>query len=519
MKSKILTFTLVFLSVASLAQVSDFKVTWGEKIDARRMIVTDILSTDNKGEFYAINQSVKVFNRETSLEKYENLKKTKEINLASERSRGEYEKQDIIELNGNLYSLNYVKTKEDISLTAEGVDKVSLALSGSKDYIYNFKLIKGRNNSYGEYLNAVSNEELRAAYVIEHPGERDSKSEATVKVFNDNFELQWKNKINLKSTNKLTDIYSITVSDEGTVYILTKVYKPKNERDRNERDYEFYLLSVTEEGIESEEKLQLQDNYIKDLKLDIGKNGELMCAGFYSKEGFRNDGVFYMTLDAENYSVKGVSMKKFDLDFITDGNGKIEKNITKKRADKGKDVGLKYINFRDIIVKEDGGALIIGEYYNSYTTMQTDANGSTTTTWHYHYDDIYVVSISPEGKIDWSIKIPKDQYSKNDYGMFSSFFLFVYENKLHIIFNDNLKNAGVLDYQDILKYNGRTKKSALMMVSIDSEGKYTREILVDPSKADGMRLRPKSCEQISEDEAILFAISKKHNKFAKVSLR
>lgn len=490
------------ISSVSLAQVDDMQVKWGDNLPAKKMLVTDIFSTGESGEFYAINQSVRVLKRETYLEKYVDLKKTEQINITGEYKRGEYLSQYVVELNDQLYAMTAKGNKEARSLTAAGIDNEDLSLSGSEESIYNIRLKKGRRSSYGEYRNTVSRDETRTAYVVEHPGDKTSRSVATVKVFDDNFDLKWKNKITLKSSKELTSIYSITVSNDGTVYMLTKVYKPKNEREKRERNYEFYLLAVTEDGIETEEKLELKDNYIKDLKLNVADNGDLLCGGFYSEEGFRSDGVFFMTLDGADYDVVGESLKKFDMDFITDGMSERAKAKTQKRAKKGKEVGLAHIDFRDIIVKADGGAILVGEYVNIYTTTYTDANGNTRTTTHYNYDDIYVINVSPEGKIDWSERIHKTQHTTNDGGFYSSFFMFVGEEDLSFMFNVREK-----------------KDNILIAVSLDSEGKRSERDLVSASKKEKLRIRPKSCEQISDDEFILFAISKKYNKFARVKIK
>ncbi|MDA8886570.1 hypothetical protein OAD66_07520 [Bacteroidia bacterium] len=520
MKYSILLITLLLFSQTAISQVSDMKLTWGEKLSAKKMLVTELLNTGEPNQFYAINQSLKLMNRETRLEKYDDLKKTEEVDLTREYKRGEYSSQEILELNNNLYSLNYNRTKPAISLTAEGIDQGDLAVSGSPETIYNFKLTKGRKSSYGEYMSSVSNEEQRIAYAIEHPGKDESKSVMTVKVFDDNFDKQWSARITLPSTKKLTSIYSMTVSDDGTVYLLTEVKRGKKERERKERNYEFYLIVVSAEGIESKEKLKLKENYINDVKLNIAPNGDLMCGGLYSINGYISSGTFYMTLDAEDYSIKEHSLKEFSMEFLTEGMSDRQTSKAKRKKDKGKDLGLTHVRFRDFIAKEDGGAVLIGEYVYIYTTTTTNSNGGTTTTTHYRYNNIYVINVNADGEIEWAKKIPKYQYSTNDGGFYSGFFLVVKGDKLHFIFNDHSENAGLNDASEkIMSYTRKLKTSALMVASMDNDGNYTREILVAPDKKANMRLRPKSCEQISEDEFILFGISKKFNQFARVTVK
>lgn len=495
------TVLLISFSLSVFSQVSEMNVKWGDEIPAKRRVVSDLYSIGNENEFFAINTSLRLTKGGSFLQKYENLNLVKEIELTTEQSRSESYVQDILELNNELYLMSYRRDRESKSLTAQGVDPETLSFSGSEEPVYNIKLSKGIRNTYGEYRSAIAPEETKIVYVVEHPGDKTSNSVASVKLFDDNFDLLWNNKITLKSTKELTTIYSITVSDEGTAYLLTKVYDPKSESSRNERNYEFYIISVTENGIQSEERLALKDYYITKLKLDIDAQGNLLCGGFYSKEGGKSDGIFYTTLDKEDYSVNTLSLKEFDLDFITQGMSERAKKKQKKRADKGKDVGIANINFRDIVLKEDGGAVLVGEYVNIFTTTTTTPNGGVSTTTHYYYDDIYVINIDEEGQIEWAEKIIKTQHTTNDGGFYSSFFMVVNDEYINFFYN-------VRD----------RKENILRGVSIDEEGKTTTKNLVSTTRKDNIRIRPKSCEQISENEFILFGISKKFNRFARVRM-
>jgi len=499
-----------------MAQVSDFEVTWSKKIEAKKTVVSDIFNTGEPNTFYAVNTAYKLGSSTTVLEKYENLIPTQEQELNIEVSRGDYLEQDVLELNNHLYAIEYNRTRENISRKAQYINPEDLSITNEKIDLYNFKLSKGRNQSYGEYRRAISNDEECIAYIVEHPGDDESKSVATIKVFDDEFELKWKNKIILSSTKENTKLYSVDVSNQGVVHILTQVYREKKKREKDERNYEFYLLTVDESGLLSEEKLELKSNYIQDIELRVTENGDIMCGGFYSKEGWTADGIFFMTLDGQSLDIKEYSIKEFEMDFLTSGLSERQAANKEKRKDKGKEVGLTNVVFRDIIQREDGGAILVGEYVRVYTTTTRDANGNTTTTTHYYYDDIYVINVDPEGQIEWAKKIPKTQHSTNDGGFYSGFFSVVKDNKIHFLFNDYPDNAGEMDPRKIRSYVPNLKYSSLMAVSMDSDGNYTREILVPADKKEGVRLRPKSCEQISEDEFILFAMSKKYNKFARV---
>jgi hypothetical protein len=521
MKANIkIVLVLLSLSFSAQAQVSDFHIEWSENIEVKKSLTNDIFYTGDPDIFYTESQSFKFSDRGIYLEKYENLKPTAKQKLSVEYSLGTVtQRQNVLELNDHLYAMEEHSSRENISLKAQYIDKENLSITNEKIDIYNFKLFNGRYYSYGEYFHTVSNSEERVGYVIEHPGTETSKSVATVKVFDDLFDLKWKTKISLKSTKELTYIRSVNISNDGIVYILTQVARKKEDRERDERNYEYYLVTVDEGGLQSEEKLELKENYIKSAKLSVTDNGNLTCGGFYSKEGSKVDGVFFMTLDAKSLEITQSSFKEFEMGFLTEGLSERQKAKAERKKSKGKEVGLTHVSFREIIKRDDGGALLIGEFINIYTVTTRDINtGRTESTTHYRYNEIYVINISPKGQIEWAKKIPKYQYSQDDYGIDLGFFSVVKDDKIHFIFNDHPDNEGEMDPLEIRNYSQKLKLSTLMLVSMDNDGSYTREILVQADKKAKERLIPKSCEQISEDEIILFAISRKYNKFARVKV-
>jgi hypothetical protein len=258
---------------------------------------------------------------------------------------------------------------------------------------------------------------------------------------------------------------------------------------------------VDSNGIVAEYKLELEDKFIRELKLNVGERGDLICGGFYSDEGFHSDGIFYMTLDANDFVIKHQSMKPFDLDFIVQGLSDRAKAKTIKKSKKGKNVGLTHVQFRDFIPKKNGGALLVGEYIHIFTTNTTNANGFTTTTTHYHYDDIYAISINPEGDIEWAKKIQKMQHTSNDGGFYSSFFTVINDDIVNFIYNSYDR-----------------KENHLKVSSINEYGTIKHENLVSNHKRENLRIRPKSCEQVSDNTFVIFATSRKSYRLAKVTL-
>ncbi|MCH1473121.1 MAG: hypothetical protein L7V85_04325 [Bacteroidia bacterium] len=495
------TLFLILGSLFTKAQVDKMNISWSENMKSRKMLVTDVMSIGNPEEFFAINHSFKTFNRNTFLERYDNLSLMNQMVLTEKYDQGVHSSQNIIALDKNLFALNLRRSKIDVSLKAQQINSEDLSLEGEEKSIYNIKLIKGHNHSMGEYKNAKSLDEQKITYVIGHPGDMESKEIMTIKVFDHFFREEWKTRITFPFEKGLTRLQSVNISNSGIVYILTTVYNSRKERNRRTRNFENYVIVVDSNGIVAEHKLELEDKFIRELKLNVGEGGDLICGGFYSDEGFHSDGIFYMTLDANDFIIKHQSMKPFDLDFIVQGLSDRAKAKTIKKSKKGKNVGLTHVQFRDFIPKKNGGALLVGEYIHIFTTNTTNANGFTTTTTHYHYDDIYAISINPEGDIEWAKKIQKMQHTSNDGGFYSSFFTVINDDIVNFIYNS---------------YN--RKENHLKVSSINGYGTIKHENLVSNHKRENLRIRPKSCEQVSDNTFVIFATSRKSYRLAKVTL-
>ena len=142
------------------------------------------------------------------------------------------------------------------------------------------------------------------------------------------------------------------------------------------------------------------------------------------------------------------------------------------------------------------------------------ANGNTSTTYTYHYEDIVVVNIDPEGNIEWSQKVSKNQISKNDAGRYSGYALKVMGDKLFFIFNDNPKNL-YYESGEPAVFRGNVKKAVLMLVEVDRAGNVERELLLSEDESD-LYCRPKAMEVISENEMIMYTRRRKKNQLARI---
>jgi len=99
-----------------------------------------------------------------------------------------------------------------------------------------------------------------------------------------------------------------------------------------------------------------------------------------------------------------------------------------------------------VVPREDGGAIMIVER-NHEVLRGTGGTGrgllrdgnTARSIIDYYYDDMFLIAFQPDGAVQWKTVLHKKQYSQDDDATFSSFFLMRAHDRLHFLFNDEVK--------------------------------------------------------------------------------
>lgn len=229
------------------------------------------------------------------------------------------------------------------------------------------------------------------------------------------------------------------------------------------------------------------------------KNGKVVVAGFYSvKQASLSDGYFYIDIDLKTDEIGKRVFAPFSAEF-TQKIESIKGYRSRKKATN--------LNINELIIRNDGGALLVAEsaystsrnvtrsafdtYYNSRRTMEVT---------NYYHDDIVVLSIHPDGSLFWDNVLRKKQYSEDDDGYFSSFGVVNVRSALNLIFNEEI-----------------TKNTTVNGYVLDAKGDYKIQSLLSVREYDLM-MAPQYSKQLSFSEVVLPAFNNR-NEFmlAKIS--
>ncbi len=204
-------------------------------------------------------------------------------------------------------------------------------------------------------------------------------------------------------------------------------------------------------------KVSLNDLLTYDVFFDYDNlNGGIVAGGLYSEKNLaRSNGFFYLNIP-RNSGEYLLNFQEFDQDFVSD--------IAGKEIDKSK--GILEATIQDIVLRRDGGILLIGEKNRQLERRSASGSGryydlTRRFMVDYYFDDLFVISIHPTGETHWKTILPKKQFSQDDNGIYSSFFLFKTPSSLKFLFNDEIKNENTVS-EYILKGNGDYERNSIL---------------------------------------------------------
>lgn len=223
----------------------------------------------------------------------------------------------------------------------------------------------------------------------------------------------------------------VNISNDGVVYMAA--FTPVGAQNNADG---FWILALQVGATKFDPKeLPLDSKFAASgyMKVD-NVNNRIYFGGFYANK--KNDnygGIMYAA-----YDIAGD--KYLTWKFIPFDQGLINAAGARRRNH-----AFDNYEVRQLIVKNDGGFVLISEVH--YVTMRSNyAPGfgyysfyspyMSTMVHEYHYNDIMALSYDKDGIREWSSFIPKDQYSQEDGGVFSSYALLNTGGTLAFLFND-----------------------------------------------------------------------------------
>ena len=280
-------------------------------------------------------------------------------------------------------------------------------------------------------------------------------------VDNDSMKVELDVKFKTEDFSYNQDFLQAVVDNDGGVYFIFEKDNRKSKKEEN-------ILKVFYFNPKSNKtkffNISMQEHLWHDIYFDFdNKNKKLLISGFYSDETIlEGHGVFFMTVSPNDPGNVTSNFEEFSKEYLALVLGKQVK----------KNVGFGDVVVQQIVPRRDGGVLMIAERYKEeerdristdpYSRKNDDRINQT----DYVFSEILLYSFHPNGELHWTEVLHKKQYSQDDSGVFSSFFLFMNRSKIRFLYNDAIKRSDTV-YEYVVAGNGELERNSLFNTNED----------------------------------------------------
>ena len=278
------------------------------------------------------------------------------------------------------------------------------------------------------------------------------------------------------------DFLQAEVSNDGDMYFVVERDNFKSRRKKHR--YEVFTHRV-DGGTNATLDVNLGDSLTYDVFFRYDNlNHRLTAGGLYSTKDFiRAEGYFYLWVNPDN--PRDELKPKF-----TEFPVNLVRNVEGKKFNK-RHPGINELTVRDAVLRRDGGMIMLTERDRRLQRRGGPAQNQLLNTYggrplvDYHLDEIVAFAINPDGTPHWSNIMHKKQYSQDDGGVYSSFFMMETPTQLRFLFNDEIRYENTVS-QYVLNPRGEFDRNSLF---------HTRDL--------NLRLRFRDGIQVAANELVL----------------
>ncbi|MCS7037381.1 MAG: hypothetical protein RMJ33_07550 [Saprospiraceae bacterium] len=245
----------------------------------------------------------------------------------------------------------------------------------------------------------------------------------------DRLQVLWDKLLLIDDVYHDTNIRGMEVSDAGDFFMITEW----NNRRSRLGAHEYQVLHVRADT-NRVLRVPLPDFMTVDVKFAYDNlNKALVGGGFYAERNRdRANGVFYVRISTHGDPI--VRYESFSDRLISALRKKDVADDTR---------GIPNVTVKQLVLRRDGGVLVVAELYHEIQRGTLAGRGiwrdGMRLVMDYYYDDLMLITLNPDGSAHWMTVLHKKQYSQDDDAIFSSFCLLRAPDRIHFLFNDEVK--------------------------------------------------------------------------------
>ncbi|MCB9309015.1 MAG: hypothetical protein H6567_03020 [Lewinellaceae bacterium] len=292
----------------------------------------------------------------------------------------------------------------------------------------------------------------------------------------------------LQEVDLKNEFKKIDISDQGDVVILA--IQEASWLSKSEDALVMGFLPISGDLLE-------QRFYAKEDILDVllkidNRNKSLAIAGLLGEKDRNQAGAYYaLSLGIQKLESGKTSLKSQPLPMDL-----VQENATRKSK---KTIFVPYLASKDMVLRYDGGIILFTEITKEFIRRGTGQSFPMQNDYYsghgyidFYNEDVLVLANHPNGDPHWQKILYKKQFSQDDDGNYSSYFIFALPSSLKLMFNDEIKN-----YNTVSEYD------------IDPLGQILRKSLLSTEYQD-LKIRFRDAIQTSENT--VYIPSEKNNK-------
>ena len=539
-------FVLCSISLNAQNKIDKINMTYGEELpDDKQKIVKIIGEYNNK--IYALGFKgkeeyfLKVFESSTM-----KIISSNPI-IIPQISDREIDFEDVFLLNGKLFAIGSVYNKKEKIFNLVGSEISEKGVISSKSVTLFNATVAKKSERGGFYFKQSQDE---GALLIMHASKfpKEDAVKYDIKLFDENLTTLFSNEEKVTFDDSKKD-FEFTISDfelnfqDDIFLVINESYRDSKKKEKVEK-FQVHIFKRANGYKKEVVDINFKDKEIINCKMMSTNKNTLLLAGFYSsvrENGKANKelkGIYNATINLANNVNENLKFNEFDYETKV-------KLIGERRAKKGKDVKPLY-NITHIIEKNDGGLIVLSEYQLVYVGQSSGIGPLAFTPITYTKNEIIITCLKPDGSLDWSNVLPKEQSAavttlslafsfasgNGNFAVGGSMMIPlaqmgkgpeylgaipIYKNGvLNIIFNDNVKNKGITNIEEI-KSLGNYNNAVPSLFIFDEKGSITRK---DPEEVikNELVLRPGIYYRKSDNELIIYSSRKKLDKLGRLVL-
>lgn len=290
----------------------------------------------------------------------------------------------------------------------------------------------------------------------------------------------WQKHLSYQGLTYTQHFNQLLVNNMGEVYAIYNQHNNKRQRKK----HQFIIHKLDKEGNDQEQIIPFHNYQSYDMSIQYDEiNQRLVAAGLYATEQTNlSNGIFYFNTDLQSPPI--VQTSPLEENFMRSLTGKRKKKL----------MGVQNFDICQVVLRKDGGALLIAEQRFSYeSTAAFYEEERSTPQADYLYENILVASIHPSGKVYWKDVLFKSQSSENDQGRCSSFFTVMTNSNIRFVYNNNISwDTSIFEYV------------------INSQGEVQRNVVAHQERKSGLLPQLSSGLQVSAFE--MLALSERDQK-------